>query len=418
MVKNAMASLTRQEFDKLIRDALNHLYDTPYLRKHPLSGLLADIEVDDSSPSSQLLRRHLLAAIRAMRPDPGVPAQSPDWRAYRILELRYIEVLSAKEVMQEVALGRSQYFQEQGRVLEVLVDRLWNQWQENYLQAAKKPDDNRGSQEQLVRLETRRLQEQATWEPVDVTELIEALQVIVEALARARNVTVRYNLPSRLKNVYVDRVMLRQAILNAVTCAVDLARDGNVDIEDCVENGREGIRIVAHPLSKAAKQAESGLDVCRQLVEALGGTFTAVKDTGHWEALLLWPVKEPDVLLVIDDNERLAVLFQRYLAGQNWQVLGATNGTEVRQTIAHTRPTVIVLDVMMPGEDGWELLIALKNADTTRDIPVIICSVLNEPRLAVELGANSYLQKPVNRQALVQALAELRQADPSPGSAL
>ena len=247
---------TREEFDKWVRDALNHLYDTPYLRKHPLAKMLVEIEGDGSTRSSQLLRQNLLEAIRAMRPGPGVQAQSPDWRAYRILELRYIDVLSPKEVMQEIALGRSQYFQEQGRVVEALIDRLWSQWQETYLRRAEQAAPTNVSQEQLILSETKRLQDQANWELVNVTELLEALQIVIEPLAKARNVTVGYELPSRLEDLYVDRIMLRQAILNAVTCALDLARDGRVTISDCVEAGQEGLRIVAQPLSEAAKQQD------------------------------------------------------------------------------------------------------------------------------------------------------------------
>ncbi len=234
---------TREEFEKWVHDALNHLYDTPYLRKHPLTGLLT--EVEPTASGSQILRRTLLEAIRAMRPGPGVPAQSPDWRAYRILELRYIEVLSAKEVMQEVALSRSQYFQEQGRVLEALIDRLWGQWQETHRQTTVQAEENNLSREHLLHSETKRLQDQARWELVNITELLGALQGVIQPLAKARNVTVHYHLPSRLNDLYVDRVMLRQAILNAVTCGLDLARNGYVTIEDCLEEGQAGLRIVA-----------------------------------------------------------------------------------------------------------------------------------------------------------------------------
>lgn len=404
MVETSMPP-TREEFDKWVRDALNHLYDSPYLQKHPLADLLLPADTNGASYSSQNLRRILLDAIRAMRPASGVPAQSPDWRAYRILELRYIEVLSPKEVMQEIALGRSQYFQEQGRVLEALIERLWKEWQTLNREPASEPVKDESTPEDLVQSETQRLQDQATQETVAMTDLLSALQGVIAPLAKARNVTVQYNLPSRLHDLYVDRVMLRQAILNAITCALDLARNGFVDIEDYVADRQEGLRIVAHPLSAAAKQEETGLDVCRQLVKALGGTFSAVKETDHWEARLTWLVNVPNVLLVIDDNENLAVLFRRYLAGHNWQILGATSGAEAREIVLQTRPTVIVLDVMMPGEDGWELLMRLKEDEAIRDIPIIICSVLNEPRLALELGAALYLQKPVDQPTLVQTLS-------------
>lgn len=103
-------------------------------------------------------------------------------------------------------------------------------------------------------------------------------------------------------------------------------------------------------------------------------------------SLFALAAQDPEILLVIDDNEDLVTLFRRYLAGHNWQVVGATNGAEVRRIMAQAHPTLIVLDVMMPGQDGWELLLALKKDENTRNIPVIICSVLNEPRLALAPG--------------------------------
>ena len=59
-----------------------------------------------------------------------ITAQSADWRAYRILELRYIEGLSPAEVMQQLAFGRSYYFREQARILEALTSMLWDQRQQ------------------------------------------------------------------------------------------------------------------------------------------------------------------------------------------------------------------------------------------------------------------------------------------------
>jgi CheY-like chemotaxis protein len=131
-----------------------------------------------------------------------------------------------------------------------------------------------------------------------------------------------------------------------------------------------------------------------------------------WEASLAWLVDRPQTLLVIDDNRGFVDLFQRYLAASAWHVIGATDGAAARQALAEARPAVIVLDVMMPKEDGWELLMALKAAPETRDIPVVICSVLTEPQLAVTLGAAAYLPKPVTQQALLQALAPWH---PGPG---
>src|SRR5687768_13024204 len=121
-------SPTRAEFARWVQDALNRLYDSPSLRGHPLAEAL----VGSAAPSQrgQQLRRVLLDAIHAMSPDATLPAQSADWRAYRILELRYIEGLSPAEVMQQLAFGRSYYFREQARILEALTSMLWDQRQQ------------------------------------------------------------------------------------------------------------------------------------------------------------------------------------------------------------------------------------------------------------------------------------------------
>ena len=70
-------------------------------------------------------------------------------------------------------------------------------------------------------------------------------------------------------------------------------------------------------------------------------------------------------------------------------------------------PAAITLDIMMPNQDGWEILQALKSDPATRSIPVIICSVLEDPELAHSLGAAAYLQKPISQAALLDVLGEL-----------
>jgi Amt family ammonium transporter len=73
----------------------------------------------------------------------------------------------------------------------------------------------------------------------------------------------------------------------------------------------------------------------------------------------------------------------------------------------HQHPGAILLDVVIPGRDGWELLLELKQLPSTRDIPVIICSVLDEPAVAIALGAAAYLQKPIDQDRLLAALNPL-----------
>jgi CheY-like chemotaxis protein len=359
-----------------------------------------------------------------MRPAAGVPAQSPDWRAYRILELRYIEGLSPNEVMNRLALGKSQYFRDQARVLDALTRVLWEQWQRTRATATPATEVSGAAPGELVHAETERLCAQATWEAVDVAEVLDDLRAVMDPLARAQDAAVYFTPMQRLTILHADRVMLRQAILTIVTHALDVARGGRVGVSGFAQSGETGICVVARgsgpavPPAGDAQEQEVGLEICCQLMAAMRGTLClGITECGDWEARLAWPVAEPCVLLVVDDNAAFVDLFRRYLAGYNWQVVGATTGAEARQIIAEARPTVIALDVMMPREDGWEFLMALKAGADTRDVPVVVCSVLNEPQLALTLGAAAYLAKPVAQQALLRALAPWSRSGASLGPA-
>ncbi|HEY5902745.1 MAG TPA: response regulator, partial [Anaerolineales bacterium] len=74
------------------------------------------------------------------------------------------------------------------------------------------------------------------------------------------------------------------------------------------------------------------------------------------------------------------------------------------------------LDIMMPGIDGWQVLAALKHAPATRNIPVFICSIIEEQERGLSLGAEGYLVKPVLEEDLLRALSGLK-TGPTPPAA-
>jgi CheY-like chemotaxis protein len=113
------------------------------------------------------------------------------------------------------------------------------------------------------------------------------------------------------------------------------------------------------------------------------------------------------LVLVIDDNEGLVSLLQRYLTDQTCRVVAATSGEEGLRLAQQLRPAAIVLDVMMPVMHGWEVLQRLRAHQQTTDIPVIICSVFNNPELAQALGATLFLPKPIRQEEILAALARL-----------
>jgi len=129
---------------------------------------------------------------------------------------------------------------------------------------------------------------------------------------------------------------------------------------------------------------------------------------------------QASLVLVVDDNPDLIRLFRRYLHGEGFRLLQARNAIRARQLARTLGPDVIVLDLMMPAQDGWDFFQSMRDDPTTAAIPVVACSVLPERELALSLQASDFLAKPVTPESLRKALEPYRRtsrSDSSPSDA-
>lgn len=110
------------------------------------------------------------------------------------------------------------------------------------------------------------------------------------------------------------------------------------------------------------------------------------------------------LILVVEDNPQAAKLLSLYLTQAGYAVMIAKNGSQALQLAEQCQPTAITLDILLPDQDGWQVLSELKASPHTRDIPVVIISVLDRQALGFQLGASEYLVKPVERSQLLHAL--------------
>jgi two-component system phosphate regulon response regulator OmpR len=117
-------------------------------------------------------------------------------------------------------------------------------------------------------------------------------------------------------------------------------------------------------------------------------------------------------VLMIDDDEKLQKLLQEYLGGNGFSVRTLGDGSRVLETIRSATPDIIILDIMLPGKDGLEVL---KTIRRDHNIPVIMLTAKGEDTdriVGLELGADDYLPKPFNpRELLARMKAILRRAD-------
>jgi PAS domain S-box-containing protein len=111
------------------------------------------------------------------------------------------------------------------------------------------------------------------------------------------------------------------------------------------------------------------------------------------------------VVLVIDDDPNVIELLRENLAEAGYRVIGACDGDEGMGKAREIKPDSIVLDIVLPRKDGWQVLHELKADAVTRDIPIILLSVVDQKNLGYRLGAADYLVKPFEREPLLAALA-------------
>ena len=114
------------------------------------------------------------------------------------------------------------------------------------------------------------------------------------------------------------------------------------------------------------------------------------------------------LILVVDDDAHSLEISTLYLSKAGYRVCHAMNGEDVLDIARRKRPFLILLDVMMPGKDGWEVLQELKLDTETSAIPIIMCTVSENEELGIALGATDYLSKPIDRDLLAAKLSSLR----------
>ena len=115
-------------------------------------------------------------------------------------------------------------------------------------------------------------------------------------------------------------------------------------------------------------------------------------------------------LLIVDDEERNIRLLKALLAPQNYNLREAVNGEEALRRIGENPPDMILLDVMMPGIDGFEVCRFLKQDEKTKTIPVILVTALSEKQhrvQALEAGADDFISKPVDQTELTVRVKSL-----------
>jgi len=120
-------------------------------------------------------------------------------------------------------------------------------------------------------------------------------------------------------------------------------------------------------------------------------------------------------ILVADDEIYILHILEFSLNLEGYDVISASSGAEALSKVVKERPDLVVLDIVMPETDGYEVCRRLKSDERTRDIPVIFLSAKDTPtdqEVGMRLGADAYITKPFSPQRLIDCIQGLLDGTP------
>ena len=282
----------------------------------------------------------------------------------------------------------------------------------------------------------------------EIENMIQTIKDISEPLAAKNNNGFVINLDGAMGSMSQDETKLRQCLANflsngfkftkngTVTLDVKSRMDGDVDFVDfaVIDTGagmsQEGIDKVFEEYTQAERSTAAnyggtglGLPISKKFAVLMGGDVkvTSIEGTGSTFTLSV-PRECPEyneddvdsnvinlddqdnLVVLVDDDVAMHDLIKRTISKLNLTLLGATNSEKGMELIREVEPKLILLDVLMPGRDGWSLLKECKTDSQLKNIPVIMISQLNQSNLAASLGANDYLTKPIDRTLFINII--------------
>ncbi len=293
----------------------------------------------------------------------------------------------------------------------------------------------------LARIEAGKME--LNFEEVHLAEMIHSVFSTAKGLVKEKPIQLIEKVPPEMPTIRGDTMRVRQILLNLISNAAKFTDEGFITVETSVQKAPNGkfealIKVIdtgpgispegQEKLFKAFSQVDGsatrktggsglGLSICANLVQLHGGRIGVESEEGKgstfWFTMPLFRQPEGEIppgrkiVLAIDDDPQVISLYERYLNPQGYHVVALTDPARAKEQVKEIKPFAVTLDIMMPHVDGWAVLTDLKSDPATRDVPVIICSIVEQTDKGFNLGAADYLVKPILEEDLVHALERL-----------
>ena len=291
-----------------------------------------------------------------------------------------------------------------------------------------------------------------------ITATIETIMERLEPVAEEKGIDMNQEIPDNLPRIESDEIRVHQILQNLMGNGLKFTDRGSVTVSARCDEKKVYIRVADTGIGIPAKDLSHifqefrqvdgtssrsyegtglGLAIAHRAARMLGGELTVQSAPGKGSTFtLVLPVKwsglVPDVtpfavtkpaqiapaqktILIVDDEPDVLTMISEYLSLEGYNILTATSGEKALRLAREHRPFAIILDVIMPEMDGWEVVQHLEEDLDTKDIPVIIISVSADKGTGVALGAVGHITKPVNRDLLIGEINRIDRPTPHTG---
>ncbi|KIC95418.1 ATP-binding protein [Flavihumibacter solisilvae] len=293
---------------------------------------------------------------------------------------------------------------------------------------------------------------------VSMAEVMERAIAATSSLLEHKNLQLERNIAANIPPVYGDHDKLIQVIVNLISNAVKFTNEGKITCSAYVKDNElqvsvadTGIGIAAadhkavfeqfkqvggDTLTDKPKGTGLGLPICKEIVEHHNGHIWLESEPGKGstfffalplqEKAAIKPIQLDALLqqlkvqmagtalnkgntsiLVVDDDNSIRSLLQQELSEAGYHVEEASNGKEAIAAIRKQRPDLVILDIMMPEMNGFDVAAILKNDPLTMDIPIIVLSIVQDKTRGYRIGVDRYLTKPINTTELFAEVGHL-----------
>lgn len=310
----------------------------------------------------------------------------------------------------------------------------------------------------LSKIESGRMQ----WDTIELSLLpvVQNAINITQAIAKQKGLTVDLVTVPDLPLVSCDKDRLVQVVTNLLSNSIKFTpEDGKISvvvkvIEAGGSGGESGMVVVSvadtgvgiapenyeavfekfkqvgDTLTDKPQGTGLGLPICKEIIEHYGGQIWVESELGKGSVFFfslpitqqtgvkvqaapeareepVEAIKGGKTILVVDDEVNIRRFLSHELTKKGYIVFEASNGKEALEITRAHRPDLITLDIQMPDISGFDVTAVLKNDDATKDIPILILSVIEDKDKAYKLGANDYMTKPFNKEEVIAKINHL-----------